>query len=135
MVRLSFGRGDFKEPGYLHRNLMAQLDAVERETGAASGGVGNFVWLHARAQYAAPPKQPSRPLPLFRRHGGRRAAEYGPAYPPRTGSVTLREPCSVQTTTPCRRPLPSTAPSPPRLSSLRRSITTRCPSSAPHRSM
>ena len=32
------GKGDgFKEPGYLHRNLMAQLDAVERETGVASG--------------------------------------------------------------------------------------------------
>ena len=37
VVRLSFGYGNFKEPGYLGRNLMAQLDAVERETGAASG--------------------------------------------------------------------------------------------------
>ena len=37
VLRLSFGRGNFKEPGYLHTNLMAQLDAVERETGAASG--------------------------------------------------------------------------------------------------
>ena len=33
VLRLSFGYGDFKEPGYLHRNLMAQLDAVERRTG------------------------------------------------------------------------------------------------------
>ena len=30
VVRLSFGRGNFKEPGYLHTNLMAQLDAIER---------------------------------------------------------------------------------------------------------
>ena len=30
VVRLSFGSGNFKEPGYLHTNLMAQLDAVER---------------------------------------------------------------------------------------------------------
>ena len=30
VVRLSFGRGNFKEPGYLQTNLMAQLDAVER---------------------------------------------------------------------------------------------------------
>ncbi len=37
VVRLSFGYGNFKEPGYLDRNLMAQLDAVERETGVASG--------------------------------------------------------------------------------------------------
>ena len=37
VLRLSFGRGNFKEPGYLPKNLMAQLDAVERETGAASG--------------------------------------------------------------------------------------------------
>ena len=36
VVRLSFGRGNFKEPGYLHTNVMAQLDGVERETGVAS---------------------------------------------------------------------------------------------------
>ncbi|MYA23773.1 MAG: ATP-binding protein, partial [Gemmatimonadetes bacterium] len=30
VMRLSFGRGNFKESGYLHTNLMAQLDAVER---------------------------------------------------------------------------------------------------------
>ena len=28
--------GSFKEPGYLHTNLMAQLDAVERRAGVAS---------------------------------------------------------------------------------------------------
>ena len=31
VVRLSFGSGNFKEPGYLRTNLMAQLDAVERK--------------------------------------------------------------------------------------------------------
>ena len=32
VLRLSFGRGNFKEPGYVETNLMAQLDAVERRT-------------------------------------------------------------------------------------------------------
>ena len=36
VVRLSFGGGTFREPGLLHTNVMAQLDAVERETGVAS---------------------------------------------------------------------------------------------------
>ena len=36
VVHLSFGIGDFKAPGYLHTNLMAQLDSVERRTGVAS---------------------------------------------------------------------------------------------------
>ena len=36
-MRLSFGGGDFREPGRLHTNLMAQLDTVERETGVGSG--------------------------------------------------------------------------------------------------
>ncbi|MCY3793985.1 MAG: AAA family ATPase, partial [Gammaproteobacteria bacterium] len=36
VVRLSFGRGDFTVPDYLHTNLMAQLDSVERSTGVAS---------------------------------------------------------------------------------------------------
>ena len=36
VLRLSFGGGDFREPGRLHTNLMAQLDAVERETGVGS---------------------------------------------------------------------------------------------------
>ena len=36
VVRLSFGRGNFKEPDYVEANLMAQLDAVERQTGVAS---------------------------------------------------------------------------------------------------
>ena len=37
VLRLSFGAGHFKEPGYLHTNLMAQLDAVERQTRVSSG--------------------------------------------------------------------------------------------------
>ena len=36
VLRLSFGGGNFVEPGALHANLMAQLDAVERRTGVAS---------------------------------------------------------------------------------------------------
>ena len=36
VLRLSFGSGNFKEPGYLHTNLMAQLDAVERRTQVTS---------------------------------------------------------------------------------------------------
>ncbi len=37
VVRLSFAEGDFGSPGYLHINLMAQLDSVERQTGVESG--------------------------------------------------------------------------------------------------
>ena len=36
VVRLSFGKGNFKQPGYLHTNLMALLDGVERDTGVKS---------------------------------------------------------------------------------------------------
>ena len=36
VLRLSFGAGHFKEPGYLHTNLMAQLDAVERRKNVSS---------------------------------------------------------------------------------------------------
>ena len=36
VLRLSFGKGNFKLPGYVETNLMAQLDAVERRTGVAS---------------------------------------------------------------------------------------------------
>ena len=31
VLRLSFGSGNFKEPGYLHINLMAQLDVLEEQ--------------------------------------------------------------------------------------------------------
>ena len=36
VLRLSFGSGNFKEPGQAHASLMAQLDTVERRTGVAS---------------------------------------------------------------------------------------------------
>ena len=36
VLRLSFGSGNFKDPGYVETNLMAQLDAVERRTNVAS---------------------------------------------------------------------------------------------------
>ena len=36
VLRLSFGSGNFKDPGQAHASLMAQLDAVERRTGTAS---------------------------------------------------------------------------------------------------
>ena len=35
VVRLSFGAGDYREPGYLHKNLMAQFDAIEEAAGTA----------------------------------------------------------------------------------------------------
>ena len=61
VLRLSFGRGNFKEPGYLHTNLMAQLDAVERESGAASG-------------YATAPERFGQLLEMLHRAAGRRVA-------------------------------------------------------------
>ena len=36
VLRLSFGSGNFKEPGYLHTNLMAQLDFLEDQAGLDS---------------------------------------------------------------------------------------------------
>ena len=36
VLRLSFGSGNFKEPGQLNASLMAQLDAVERRMGVVS---------------------------------------------------------------------------------------------------
>ena len=36
VVRLDFASGDFREPGYLHTNLMAQFDAIEEESGVES---------------------------------------------------------------------------------------------------
>ena len=56
VVRLSFGSGNFKEPGYLQANLMAQLDAVERRAAVKSESAtapGRFAFLiealHERA--------------------------------------------------------------------------------------
>ena len=36
VLRLSFGSGNFKEPGYLHINLMAQLDVLEEQLGVGA---------------------------------------------------------------------------------------------------
>ena len=36
VVRLDFSMGSFADPGHVHANVMAQLDAVQRETGAIS---------------------------------------------------------------------------------------------------
>ena len=36
VVRLDFSRGDYRTPGYLHQNLMAQLDALERRSEVTS---------------------------------------------------------------------------------------------------
>ena len=36
VLRLDFSRGDYRTPEYLHQNLMAQLDALERRSGVAS---------------------------------------------------------------------------------------------------
>ena len=36
VLRLDFGSGNFKEPETLHKEVMAQLDAVEKETGVES---------------------------------------------------------------------------------------------------
>ena len=36
VLRLDFGSGNFDEPGILHKEVMAQLDAVEEETGVES---------------------------------------------------------------------------------------------------
>ena len=55
-MRLDFGSGNFKEPGYLHANLMAQLDGAEERAGmsprydTAPERFGHLIrGLHARA--------------------------------------------------------------------------------------
>ena len=57
VLRLSFGSGNFKEPGYLHENLMAQLDGVERRTGAVS-------------QYATGPERFAHLVEVLHAHTG-----------------------------------------------------------------
>ena len=61
VLRLSFGGGLFAEPGRLHANVMAQLDAVERETGV-------------RSDYAGAPERFRDLLAQLHRRTGRRAA-------------------------------------------------------------
>ena len=40
VLRLDFSRGTFKEPGQLHEDVMAQLDAIERRVGVGSDYTG-----------------------------------------------------------------------------------------------
>ena len=56
VLRLSFGSGNFKEPGFLHGNLMDQLNAIERRAGVVAESAtapGRFAHLlealHAEA--------------------------------------------------------------------------------------
>ena len=59
VLRLSFGSGSFQEPGYLHSNLMAQLDRVERSAGVSSG-------------YATAPERFGELIELLREQAGER---------------------------------------------------------------
>ena len=61
VLRLSFGSGHFTEPGGLHPNLMAQLDAVERHTGVRSG-------------YATGPERLAHLLEMLHKRTGHRVA-------------------------------------------------------------
>ena len=61
VLRLSFGGGLFGESGRLHTNVMAQLDAVERETGVAS-------------DYASAPERFRDLLAMLHRRTGQRVA-------------------------------------------------------------
>ena len=60
VVRLDFGSGDFKEPGYLHKEVMAQLAVIEDETAV----VGRFDTAPARLRHL---------LKALHRRSGRRA--------------------------------------------------------------
>ena len=59
VLRLSFGSGNFTEPGYLHSNLMAQLDRVERSAAVSSG-------------YATAPERFGELIELLREQAGER---------------------------------------------------------------
>ena len=61
VLRLSFGSGNFKEPGALHASLMAQLDAVQRQTGVVS-------------EYATAPERFAHLLELLHDQAGRPVA-------------------------------------------------------------
>ncbi len=59
VVRLSFGGGSFRNPDHVHASAMAQLDAVQRQTGAAS-------------EYATAPERLAHLLEVLHRQAGRR---------------------------------------------------------------
>ena len=61
VLRLSFGGGHFKDPDHLPGNVMAQLDAVERETGVVS-------------RYASAPDRLGHMLETLHRQAGRPVA-------------------------------------------------------------
>ena len=61
VVRLSFGSGDFAEPGYLHQDATAQLDAAERRS-------------DLRSDYDAAPPRFRRLLEALHERSGRRVA-------------------------------------------------------------
>ena len=58
VVKLSFGKGNFKEPGYLHTNLMAQFDAIEEDAGI-------------QKRYATGPERFSHLLRMLHRRAGK----------------------------------------------------------------
>ena len=60
VVRLSFGGGNFKEPGYVHEDAMAQLDAIEEEASVA-------------ARYDTVPARLRHLIRTLHRHTGQRA--------------------------------------------------------------
>ena len=59
VLRLSFGSGSFTDPGYLHSNLMAQLDRVERLASVSSN-------------YATTPERFGELIGLLREQAGER---------------------------------------------------------------
>ena len=61
VVRLSFGSGNFKEPGQVKASLMAQLDAVQRRTGVVS-------------EYATAPERFAHLLEALHDQAGQRVA-------------------------------------------------------------
>ena len=61
VVRLSFGRGNFKEAGYLHANVMAQLHTIAEEAGIAP-------------RYDTAPECLSDLIRVLHRQGGQRVA-------------------------------------------------------------
>ncbi len=61
VLRLSFAGGNYTEPGALHANLMAQLDAVERRSGVAS-------------KYSTVPERFAAMIEALHRKGGRPVA-------------------------------------------------------------
>ena len=84
VLRLSFGGGNFTEPGSLLTNLMAQLDAVERRSGVASAcrhrpraarGTGRSPSPQGRAARCGAGRRIRQAHPRRARHAGCRTRE------------------------------------------------------------